>query len=176
MVLFGISGAQAAEKVDCSRLSLEFPPAAHAEWSECYRIHKGEAPDGVGAESLSVDYEIILADLKSHVVHLVSGDTGPNTYFNKQPVSHVLGDFDELEDVAGSETEEGFKRYQIVRFRASLWKAPVNCIGFVKYGGGAIGQAGSAMGAGTMLAGYDCWRGGPPDRTQIEATLSDIDD
>jgi hypothetical protein len=175
-VLFGAANAYALDKVDCSRLSLEFEQIAQADWSECYRLHKGEAPEGEGAESLSVDYEIILADLKSHVVHLVHGDTGQNTYFNKQPVSQIIRGFDELEDIADTQSEEKFKRYQILRFRASLWKAPVNCIGFVKYGGGAIGQAGSAMGAGTLLQGYDCWRNGPPDRAQIEATLSAIDD
>jgi hypothetical protein len=178
VMLFGASGADAAgdEKVDCSRLSLEFPPAAQADWTECYKLHDSGVPEGEGAEGLSVDFEIIVTDLKSHVVRLVSGDTGQNTYFQKRPVSQIIKEFDELEDIAGTESEEGFKRYQIIRFSAHLWKAPVNCIGFVKYGGGAIGQGGSAMGAGTLLAGYDCWRSGAPDRSQIEATLGAIDD
>jgi hypothetical protein len=176
LMLFGVSNAHAAEKVDCSRLSLEFEPLAQADWSECYRWHRGEAPDGEGAEGISVDFEVIVADMKSHVVHLVSGDTGQNTYFNKQPVSQIIRDFDELEDIANTEPQEKFKRYQILSFEASLWKTPVHCVGFVKYGGGAIGQSGSAMGAGTLLEGYDCWRNGPPDRSQVEATLTGIDD
>jgi hypothetical protein len=176
MVLWGVSGAHAAEKVDCSRISLEYESSEPAEWSECYRLHKADAPDGEGAESMAVDYEIFVADFKLHTVHLVFGDTGANTYFIKQPASAAIGDFDELEGVTGTESEEKFKRYQIIRFQASLWKTPVHCIGFVKYGGGAITQGGKGMGAATLLEGYDCWRNGAPDRSQIEASLSAIDD
>lgn len=178
MALFCAPDAHASsrDKVDCSRLSLEFPPAAQADWTECYKVHDGDTPDGAGAEGGAVDFEFLLADIKSHVVRLVSGDTGPNTYFEKRPASQIIKEFDELEGIAGTESDQGFKRYQIIRFQAILWKTPVNCVGFVKYGGGAIGQAGSAMGAGTLLAGYDCWRNGAPDRSQIEATLSAIDE
>jgi len=177
MTLLWASGAMAADnKVNCSKLNLEFAPAAQADWTECYRFHDADAPDGEGAESRSADYEVLLADLKSHVVHLVSADTGQNTYFTKDPASHVIKEFDELERISNTESEEGFKRYQIVRFQASLWKTPVNCFGFVKYGGGAIGQSGGGMGAATLLAGYDCWRNATPDRAQIEATLAAIDD
>jgi hypothetical protein len=175
-VLFGAANAYALDKVDCSRLSLEFEQIAQADWSECYRLHRGEAPDGEGAESRSADFQIILADFKTHVVHLVHGDTGTNTYFVKQPASQAIKDFDELENIADTQPEEKFKRYQIIRFQASLWKAPVHCIGFVKYGGGAITQGGKSMGAGVFLEGYDCWRDGPPDRSQIEATIGAIDD
>jgi len=176
MALLWASGAMAADnKVDCSKLSLKFGPSAQADWTECYRFHDADTPDGEGAESRSADFKVLLADLKSHVVHLVSGDTGQNTYFTKEPASQIVKEFDELERIANTEGEDGFKRYQIVRFQASLWKTPVNCIGFVKYGGGAIGQGGG-MGAATLLAGYDCWRDTPPDRSQIEATLAAIDD
>jgi hypothetical protein len=175
-MLMATATVQAADKVDCSRLSLEFEPIAQADWSECYRLHHGGPASGTGAESRSADYEIILADLKTHVVHLVSGDSGPNTYFEKQPVSHAIKDFDELEDIADTQSEEKFQRYQIIRFQASLWKTPVHCVGFVKYGGGAITQGGLGLGAGTFLEGYDCWRDRPPNRSQIEATLSAIDD
>jgi hypothetical protein len=177
MTLFWALGAMANDdKVDCSRLSLGFPPAAQADWTECYRFHDADVPDGEGAESRSADYEIIVTDLKSHVVHLVSADAGPNTYFDKKPASQLMKEFDELERVANTESEEGFKRYQVVRFRASLWKTPVTCFGFVKYGGGAIAQGGTSAGAATLLAGYDCWRDGTPNREQIESTLGAIDD
>lgn len=178
MLMFWASGAVAAndDKVDCSRLSLEFPPAAQADWSECYSFHDSDTHSGEGAESRSADFEILVADLKSHVVHLVSGDTGPNTYFIKEPASSVIRNFDELEKISDTASEEGFKRYQIIRFQASLWKTSVNCVGFVKYGGRAISQGGGSQGAGTKLFGYDCWRGAAPDRTQIETTLSAIDD
>ena len=174
-VLLGASAAAADDKVDCSKLSLEFAPAAQADWTECFRFHNAKAP-GDGAESLSSDFEVILTDLKTHVVRLVSADAGPNTYFLKRPASQVIREFDELDRISGTESEEGFKRYQVIRFTASLWQMPVNCFGFVKYGGAAIGQGGTSAGAATFLSGYDCWREGTPDRTQIEATLSAIDD
>ena len=172
MVLLGPSAGHAAsEKVDCSQLSLEFPPADKADWSECYVYHYSE-----GAEEANAEVETLIADIGTHVVHLTSVVAGRNTYFDKEPVSSKISDYDELEDVVTESTEPGFERYQILRFRATLWKAPADCIGFVKYGGGSITQGGSTYGAHTYLAGYDCWRNGAPDRSQIEATLDAIDD
>ena len=172
MVLLGASTCHAAaEKVDCSKLSLEFPPADKADWSECYIYHYSE-----GAEEANADVETLIADIGTHVVHITVAEAGRNTYFTKEPVSGKVGDYDELEDMTGVSTEPAFERYQIIRFRASLWKAPADCIGFLKYGGGAITQGGSTYGAHNYVAGYDCWRNGAPDRAQIEATLNAIDD
>jgi hypothetical protein len=171
MVLLDASGAQASEKVDCSKLSLEFPPAEKADWSECYVLHYSE-----GAEEANAEVETLIADIGTHVVHLTSVVAGRNTYLHKEPVSSKVGDYDELEDLTGVSTEPSCGRYQIIRFRASLWKTPTDCIGFVKYGGGSITQGGGTYGAHSYVAGYDCWRNGAPDRAQIEATLDAIDD
>ena len=177
MTLLWASGAMANDdKVNCSRLSLEFPPAAQADWTECYRFHLSEPPNGEGAEGASADVEILMADIGTHVVHITSVLAGKDTYFDKVPASKKLSAFDELEKVETVESEPNFKRYQIIRFRASLWKTPTDCVGFVKYGGAAIGSGGSSYGARSYVAGYDCWRNGTPDRAQIEATLDAIDE
>lgn len=171
VMLFGPSaGHAAAEKVDCNQISLEYPPANKAAWSECYVLHYSE-----GAEEANAEVETLIADIGTHVVHLTSVEAGRNTYLYKEPVSSKIAVYDELEDMVTGSTEPTFERFQIIRFRATLWKAPADCIGFVKYGGGAITQAGSNNGAHSYVAGYDCWRNGAPDRTQIEATLDAID-
>ncbi|MGH6939886.1 hypothetical protein [Hypericibacter sp.] len=168
---FAGGAARAAEKVDCSHLDLAFAPADKADWSECYVRHYSE-----GAEEANAEVETLIADIGTHVVHITSVVAGRNTYFDKVPVSNKLSDYDELEDMRDVATEPGYDRYQIIRFRASLWKAETDCIGFLKYGGAMIAQGGNSYGARSYVAGYDCWRNGSPDRGQIEATLDAIDD
>jgi hypothetical protein len=168
--------AHADDKVECSKLDLEFPPADKADWTECYSFHLTEPPSGEGAEGASADVEIMLADIGTHVVHLTSVVAGKDTYYEKVPVSRKMSAFEELEKIEDMESEPGFERYQIVRFRALLWKESTDCIGFVKYAGAMISSGGSTHGARGYLAGYDCWRNGVPDRAQIEATLDAIDD
>ena len=170
-LVFASGAAQAADKVDCSRLDLKFSPADKAVWAECYAHHYSK-----GEEEANADAESLIADIGTHVVHLTSVVAGRNTYFDKVPVSRKLGAYDELEDMTDVATEPGYDRYQIVRFRASLWKTETDCIGFLKYGGATIGQGGTSYGARSYLAGYDCWRNGAPDRAQIEATLDAIDE
>ncbi|HWA44470.1 MAG TPA: hypothetical protein VHA10_14745 [Hypericibacter adhaerens] len=161
--------ALAEDKVDCHRLDLAFPPADKAEWTECYSRHFDQ-------DEMSADIETLIADIGTHVVHLTSTIAGPNTYFDKVPVSEKLRNYDELEKIKGLESEPGFGRYQIVRFQALLWNTPSQCFGFLKYRGATIGATGTAYGARGYVAGYDCWREGTPDRAQIEATLDAIDD
>jgi hypothetical protein len=175
-VLIAADPALGADKVDCHELDLAFSPADKADWTECYRFHLSEPPSGEGAEGASVDVEILMADIGSHVVHISSALAGKDTYFDKVPASQKLKNFDELEKVESIGSEPDFRRYQIIRFRASLWKTPTDCFGFVKYGGATIGSGGSSYGARSYVAGYDCWRNGAPDRAQIEATLSAIKD
>ena len=163
--------AHGADKVDCSHLDLKFPPAAKADWAECYARHYSKGEDEANA-----DAESLIADIGTHVVHITSVVAGRNTYFDKVSVSSKLGAYDELEDMKDVATEPGYDRYQVIRFRASLWKTRTDCIGFVKYGGATIAQGGTAYGARSYVAGYDCWRNGAPDRAQIEATLDAIDD
>jgi len=168
--------AGAEEKVDCSRLDLSFPPADQADWTECYQHHYSESSSGEGAEDASADIEVLIADIGTHVVHLTAVIAGKNTYFDKVPVSEKLKSFDELEKVKDVLSEPNFERFQIIRFRASLWNTPTECVGFVRYRGATISVGGSAYGARGYVAGYDCWRKGSPDRAQIEATLSAIED
>jgi hypothetical protein len=167
--------AVADEKVDCSRLDLEFPPADRADWTECYQRHYSESSSGEGAEDASADIEVLIADIGTHVVRLTAVIAGANTYFDKVPVSEKLKGYDELEKVKDIQTEPGFERFQIIRFRASLWNTPTECVGFVRYRGATISVGGSAYGARGYVAGYDCWRKGSPDRAQIEATLGAIE-
>jgi hypothetical protein len=168
--------AVADEKVDCSRLDLGFPPADQADWTECYQHHYSESSSGEGAEDVSADIEVLIADIGTHVVRLTAVIAGANTYFDKVPVSEKLKGYDELAKVKDIQTEPGFERFQIIRFQASLWNTPAECVGFVRYRGATISVGGSAYGARGYVAGYDCWRKGSPDRAQIEATLSAIDD
>ncbi|QEX17878.1 hypothetical protein FRZ44_31810 [Hypericibacter terrae] len=164
----------AAEKVDCSRLDLQFSPHDKIDRIECKVIHWSDPDDG--AEGATAEFEILTADMGTHVARLSSVVAGKNTYFDKMPVSSKLRNWKELEGFTVVGTEPEFRRYQVIRFSASISETPMSCVGFMKYMGGAIGQTGSAIGAKGYLAGYDCWRDGPPDRAQIEATLDAIDD
>lgn len=175
-ILMAAGPTHAADKVECSRLDLEFPPADQADWAECYRFHQTSATSGEGAEGAAADIEILVADIGTHVVHIVSVVAGRDTYFDKTPVSKKLNSFDELEKIEDLETEPGFERYQIVRFHASIWSKPADCFGFVKYAGATISSNGTSIGARGYVAGYDCWRSGVPDRAKIEATLDAIND
>ena len=170
MLLPGAVAQADAEKVDCSRLDLKFLPADRVERIECELLHWSDPNDA------SAEIEMLTADMGTHVAHVASVVAGKNTYFDKMPVSSKLRNWKELEGFAVVGTEPEFRRYQIIRFGASISKTPMSCIGFMKYMGGAIGQTGSALGAKGYVAGYDCWRNGSPDRAQIEATLDAIDD
>ncbi|MGH6939887.1 hypothetical protein [Hypericibacter sp.] len=174
MLLPGAAAQAAAEKVDCSRLDLEFLPADKIERIECELLHWSDPDDD--AEGATAEIEMLTADMGTHVAHVASVVAGKNTYFDKMPVSSKLRNWKELEGFAVVGTEPEFRRYQIIRFGASISETPMSCIGFMKYMGGAIGQTGSAIGAKGYVAGYDCWRDGAPDRAQIEATLDAIDD
>jgi hypothetical protein len=172
MAISATRPALADDKVDCSRLDLQFPPAANADWTECERYQHSDGD----ADSATADVEMITADMGTHVLHIASVVAGRNTYFDKQPVSKRLSGWDELEKFADVQTEAAFERYQVIRFHASLWKAPMSCFGFVRYMGASIGQGGGSYGSKGFVAGYDCWRDGViPDRAQIEATLDAID-
>jgi hypothetical protein len=175
MILVAASPARGEDKIDCRQLDLQFPPADRADWTECYRYHHSSAPNGDGQDGASADIEILIADIGTHVVHIDSIVAGRNTYFDKVPVSQKLRGFDEIEKMQDVTSEEGFDRYQIIRFRTLLWKTPADCFGFVKYAGATIGQNGRSVGSRGYVAGYECWRNGPPDRAQIEATLDAIE-
>jgi hypothetical protein len=171
-MLMATGSAQAADKVDCSRLDLQFPPAANADWIECEHFkHSDGHVDGATA-----DVEMMTADMGTHLVHIASVVAGMNTYFDKKPVSEKLRNWEELEKFADVRAESDFKRFQIIRFRASVWKTAVECFGFIKYMGASITQGGGSYGSKGYVTGYDCWRDGTPDRAQIEATLDAIDD
>lgn len=174
MLLPGTGAQAAAEKVECSRLDLQFSPADRIDRIECKVIHWSDPDDD--AEGASAEYEILTADMGTHVARLSSVVAGKNTYFDKMPVSSKLRNWKELEGFTVVGTESEYRRYQIIRFNASISETAMSCVGFMKYMGGAIGQTGSAIGAKGYLAGYDCWRDGAPDRAQIEATLDAIDD
>jgi hypothetical protein len=176
-IMIAAGPSRADDKVDCHRLDLTFPPADKADWTECYSRHYTEGgTSGEGAEDMSADIEVLIADIGTHVVHLTSVVAGANTYFDKVPVSQKLKNYDELEKVKDVEPEPSFGRYQIVRFQALLWNTPTECFGFVKYRGASITAGGSAYGARGYVSGYDCWRNGAPDRAQIEVTLDAIND
>jgi hypothetical protein len=171
--LLAASGAAAAgmEKVDCSRLTMRIGAVSEADWTECYRVHEsrpGEWPDGTQA-----DYQVLLADIRTHVLHIETGKAGRNTYFFKDSIRSRLKQFDELEKMSEPTEEPAFGDYELVRFRSNLWKAPTECIGFLKYTHASYTQGGGA-GAGSYLVGYDCWRDGAPDLAAIEAMLGSI--
>src|SRR5258707_12147050 len=104
-ILMSAGSTHAADKVECSRLDLEFPPADKADWAECYRFHQTSATSGEGAEGASADIEILVADIGTHVVHIISVVAGRNNYFDKVPASKKLNSFDELEKIEDMETE-----------------------------------------------------------------------
>jgi hypothetical protein len=163
--------AAGMEKVDCSRLTIAVPMAADADWTECYRVHHSETsewPDGIRA-----DYQVLLADIRTHVLHIETGKAGTNTYFFKESIKSRLKEFDELEKMSELSEEPEFGDYELVRFQSNLWKASTDCIGFMKYTHASYTQGGGA-GAGSYVVGYDCGRDGVPDRAAIEALLESI--
>lgn len=172
----GASDASAAsmEKVDCSRLSFTIATVSDADWTECYRLHHSEANSGEGADGPQADFQAIVADVKTHVLHIDTGKAGKGSYFHKDSIESMLKEFDELEKLGELSEEPEFGNYELVRFQASLWKASTDCVGFLKYGRAPITQGGSAPGASSYIVGYDCWRNGVPDRAAIEALLKSI--
>jgi hypothetical protein len=167
--------AASAEKVDCNRLSFSYGPAKDAQWTECYRFNQSEAPSD-GADGLKAEFQDMLADIGSHVVHINAGKAGRNTYFRKESIRSMVEDFDELDKTEGWNDEDDFGDYELIRFRAVLWKVSADCVGFIKYGAAHISPSGGSHGTSSYMVGYDCWRDGVPDRAKIEATLSAIHD
>jgi hypothetical protein len=163
--------ADPLEKVDCKRLTIALPVASDADWVECYRAHHSQVsewPDGVKA-----DYQVLLADIRTHVLHIETGKAGRNTYFFKDSLKSRLKEFDELEKMSELTEEPEFGDYELVRFQSNLWKKQTDCIGFLKYTHATYTQGGGA-GAGSYVVGYDCWRDGEPDRAAIESMLDSI--
>jgi len=159
------------QKVDCKRLTLTISAVSDADWTECYQAHESrtsEWPNGIQA-----DYQVLLADIRTHVLHIETGKAGANSYFFKHSIQARLKEFDELEKMSDLTEEPEFGDYELVRFQSKLWKAPTDCIGFLKYTHASYTQGGGG-GAGSYIVGYDCWRDGAPDRAAIEAMLGSI--
>ncbi|HWA44469.1 MAG TPA: hypothetical protein VHA10_14740 [Hypericibacter adhaerens] len=173
LVLAASSEALAAplEKVDCKQLNIAPLIAPDADWVECYRAH--EARPGNSINGIVADYQVLMADARTHVVHIQTGKSGPNTYFFKDSIESRLKGFDELEKVSEFAGEPEFGDYEMVRFQSNLWKVATDCIGFLKYTHASYTQGGGG-GAGSYIVGYDCWRGTAPDRAAVEAMLGSI--
>jgi hypothetical protein len=168
--------AASAEKVDCSRLSFSYAPAKDAEWTECYRFNRSEAPSD-GVEGLKAEFQDMLADIGTHVVHINTGKAGRNTYFRRESIRTMVEDFDELDKTQDWDDDvDDYGDYKLIRFHATLWKVAADCIGFAKYGAAHISPTGGSHGFSKYMVGYDCWRNGVPDRAKIEASLSAIHD
>jgi hypothetical protein len=171
LVLARNADAAPLEKVDCRYISITVPAVSDADWTECYRAKQRE--QGERAEGLQADYQIMLSDLRSHVLLIETGKAGGSTYFFKNSIQSMMKDFDELEDRSDFVDEPEFEDYELVRFQSELWKKPTDCVGFLKYTHASYTQGGGA-GAGSYTVGYDCWRDGRPDRATIEAMLKSI--
>lgn len=166
-------GASAAtlEKIDCKRSTLTLLMEPDADWAECYRARQseqGERPDG-----LSADFQVVMADLRTHVVHIEAGKAGRTSYFFKDSIESQLKGFDEIEDRSDFVEDDEFEDYDLVRFQTQLWKQRMECVGFLKYTHATYTQGGGA-GAGAYIVGYDCWRDGTPDRATVETFLKSI--
>ena len=159
------------EKVDCKRLSITVSTASDADWTECYRAKQREP--GERADEVQADYQIMMADLRTHVLLIQTGKAGRNSYFFKDSIEARMKEYDELENRSDFTDESEFEDYELVRFQADLWKKPADCIGFLKYTHATYTQGGGG-GAGSYTLGYDCWRNGAPDRATIEALLKSI--
>jgi hypothetical protein len=159
------------EKVACQYITISVPAVSDADWTECYRAKQRE--QGERADAVAADYQVMLSDMRSHVLMIETGKAGNSTYFFKDSIQSRLKDFDELEDRSDFAEEPEFEDYKLVRFQAELWKKPTDCVGFLKYTHARYTQGGGA-GAGTYTLGYDCWRDGAPDRKTVEALLTSV--
>jgi hypothetical protein len=173
LLLGSASGACAAtlEKIDCKRMTLTFRTQPDPDWTECYRAR--QSGQGERAGDLSANFEVMMSDLRTHVVHIEAGKAGPTSYFFKDSIESQLKEFDEIEDRSDFVEDGEFEDYDLVRFQAQLWKKKTDCVGFLKYTHATYTQGGGA-GAGTYIVGYDCWRNGAPDRATVEAFLKSI--
>jgi hypothetical protein len=159
------------QKVDCKRLSLTIGAVSEADWTECYQAH--ESRPGDWSTGIQADYQVLVADIRTHVLHIETGKAGANTYFFRDSLKSRLKEFDELEKMGELTEEPEFGDYQLARFQSKLWQVSTDCIGFLKYTRASYTQGGGS-GAGSYLVGYDCWREGAPDRAAIEAMLGSI--
>jgi hypothetical protein len=173
LLLAPASGASAAalEKADCKRMTLTLRMEPDADWAECYRAHQSE--QGERADGITASFEVILADLRTHVLHIEAGKAGHTSYFFKDSLQSQLKEFEEIEDRSDFVEDDEFEDYDLVRFQAQLWKKRTDCVGFLKYTHATYTQGGGA-GAGAYVVGYDCWRDGAPDRATVEAFLKSI--
>src|SRR5258705_8321912 len=119
------------EKVDCSRLNFTVGTASAADWKECYRLHHSEANSGEGPDGPQADFQAMVADVSTHVLHINTGKAGRNAYFHKDSIESMLKEFDELEKLGELSEEPKFGDYELVRFQADLWKTSTDCVGFL---------------------------------------------
>lgn len=159
-------------KQNCDRLSFTVGKAADAKQVECFKARQSDVPSE-GSQGATADYEVMVADSGSHLFRVDTGKAERNTYFHKSHIETMLSYFTELEELERAGDEPDFHDFELVRFQARLWKQPVDCIGFLQYGGPSLGQTGS-HGARSFVVGYDCWRSRTPNRSDIEDLLTSI--
>jgi hypothetical protein len=161
-------------KANCGGLSFKVGMASGAREIQCFTAQQSDAPSD-GAQGATADYETLVADHGSHLYRVDIGKAARNTYFHKNHIETMLAYFTELKEFERVGDEDDFEEFELVRFKANLFEKPVDCVGFLQYGGPSLTQSGPS-GARSFVVGYDCWRNRTPKRSDIEDLLTSIED